>query len=92
MEAPRAEPSLLNLASFEYLDSLGCSAIVDDTVVAGVRVLNVGGGARISRRRRESLVPEVSGCGVVARGFGLMTGASEGCGGGVASSKSSFNT
>ena len=92
MEAPRAEPSLLNLASLEYLDSLGCSAMVDDKVLAGVKVLKVGGGARVSRRSRQSLVPQVSGWGVVARGFGLMTGASEGCGGGVASRRSSFRT
>ncbi len=91
-EAPRTEPSLLNFASLEDLPSLGCSAILGDRVVAGVGVLKAGGGARTSSRTRESLVPDVAGCGVVARGFGLMTGASEGWAGGVASRRSSFST
>lgn len=38
------------------------------------------------------MVPAVAGCGDVARGFGFIIGASEGCGGGVASCRSSFNT
>lgn len=33
---------------------------------------------------RESFTPAVGGAGVVAKGFGLVVGASEGCGGGVA--------
>jgi len=37
-------------------------------------------------------VPDVAGWGAVDRGFGLTTGASEGCGGGVARCKSSFST
>lgn len=44
------------------------------------------------RETRESFVPALAGCGVVARGFGFMIGASEGCGGGVARCKSSFRT
>lgn len=91
-EVALPEPSLLIFASLEYRPSLGCSAILGDTVVAGVSVLNAGGGARTSKRTRESFVPAVSGWGVVARGFGLITGASDGWGGGVASRRSSFNT
>ncbi len=33
---------------------------------------------------KESLTPAVGGAGVVARGFGLVMGVSEGCGKGVA--------
>lgn len=39
----------------------------------------------------ERLVPAVAGWGVVASGFGLMTGASDGCGGGVARCRSSLS-
>jgi hypothetical protein len=39
---------------------------------------------------RETVVPAVAGCGLVERGFGLTTVASEGCGGGVARCKSSL--
>ena len=56
--------------------------------VAGLR--NVGGFLRGSRLTRESLTPEVGGCGTVARGFGFTIGASEGCGGGVANKRSSL--
>jgi hypothetical protein len=38
----------------------------------------------------EILVPAVAGWGVVARGFGFIIGASEGCGGGVARCRSSL--
>lgn len=37
----------------------------------------------------ETFTPAVGGAGVVARGFGLMVGASEGCGGGDARCRSS---
>ena len=37
----------------------------------------------------ESLTPAVGGAGVVARGFGLLVGASEGCAGGPARCRSS---
>jgi hypothetical protein len=49
-------------------------------------------GWRGARATRESLVPAVGGEMVVARGFGLWTGASEGCGGGVARWRSSRRT
>ena len=45
-----------------------------------------------SRLSRVSPVPAVAGWGAVERGFGLAIGASEGCGGGVARCRSSFNT
>lgn len=38
----------------------------------------------------DSFTPEVGGVGPVARGFGFTIGASDGCGGGVARSKSSW--
>ena len=47
---------------------------------------------RTSRLSSDSFVPAVAGCGLVASGFGLMIGASEGCGGGVARCRSSLRT
>lgn len=47
---------------------------------------------RGARATRESLVPALGGEMVVASGFGLCTGASEGCGGGVARWRSSRST
>ena len=44
------------------------------------------------RDNNETFVPAVAGWGVVASGFALIMGASEGCGGGVARCKSSFRT
>lgn len=43
------------------------------------------------RESIETFVPADAGWGVVARGFGFMIGASEGCGGGVARCRSSFS-
>jgi hypothetical protein len=40
----------------------------------------------------DSRLPMVAGWGFVASGFGLTTGASDGCGGGVARWRSSFRT
>jgi hypothetical protein len=37
----------------------------------------------------DNLTPEYGGAGVVAKGFGFATGASDGCGGGVARRRSS---
>ena len=47
---------------------------------------------RTSRLIKDSLVPAVAGWGLVAKGFGFTTGASEGCGGGVARWRSSLST
>jgi hypothetical protein len=41
------------------------------------------------RLTSDSLTPDVGGAGFVASGFGLMIGASDGCGGGVARCRSS---
>lgn len=49
-------------------------------------------GWRGARATSESFVPVVGGDTVVARGFGLWMGASDGCGGGVARWRSSRNT
>lgn len=43
-----------------------------------------GGTLRGLTMDRESFTPAVGGAGVVARGFGLSAGISEGCSGGVA--------
>lgn len=51
----------------------------------------MAGTLRELRESIETFVPAVAGCGVVARGLGFKTGDSEGCGGGVARCKSSFN-
>ena len=48
-----------------------------------------GGTLRGLTMESESLTPAVGGPGVVASGFGLTTGASDGCGGGVARCMSS---
>lgn len=64
----------------------------DSVVVVGVSLKRAGGGVRDSRLRREILVPVVAGCGVVANGLGLTTGASDGWGGGVARRRSSLST
>lgn len=64
---------------------------VRDRVVAKGPLYEKGGG-RASRLMNESFVPAVAGWGVVAKGFGLITGASDGCGGGVARWRSSFRT
>ena len=62
-----------------------------DLVLLFVSVLYSSGGfARELKESRDNFVPAVAGWGVVASGFGLMTGASEGCGGGVARCRSSF--
>lgn len=61
-------------------------------MVVGVSLKSAGGGGLVSRLRIEILVPIVAGCGVVARGLGLRTGASDGWGGGVARSRSSLST
>ena len=44
------------------------------------------------RETSESLTPLVGGAALVDNGFGFVTGASEGCGGGVASCRSSRRT
>jgi hypothetical protein len=49
----------------------------------------VGGFFLGSRLTRDNFTPHVGGKGTVARGFGFTIGASEGCGGGVASRRSS---
>ena len=88
VEVPRPS-SLLIPPSVEYRDSLGCSGMLEvtpvrDRVVARGPLYEKGGGGRASRLMNESFVPAVAGWGVVVKGFGLITGASEGCGGGVA--------
>jgi hypothetical protein len=50
----------------------------------------VGGFLRGSRLTKVTLTPVVGGEGTVASGFGLMIGASDGWGGGVASRRSSL--
>jgi hypothetical protein len=89
-------PSLLGGASADARPSLGCSCILGWTpefVLLFVAILYKSGGfARELRDNSEILVPAVAGCGVVARGFGLIIGASEGCGGGVARCRSSLRT
>jgi hypothetical protein len=40
----------------------------------------------------ETLTPDVGGVGTVARGFGFIIGASDGCGGGVARCRSSLSS
>lgn len=52
---------------------------------------NVGGFLRGSRLTKDNLTPQVGGEGTVAKGFGLMIGASDGCGGGVARWRSSLS-
>ena len=49
----------------------------------------VGVLSRLPMLTSESLTPDVGGAGTVASGLGFMTGASEGCGGGVAKCRSS---
>lgn len=79
IDVPRPSPSLLSLASLEYRPSLGCSAMLGDSVVVvGVSLKRAGGGVRLSKLRRDTLLPVVAGCGVVAKGLGFITGASEG--------------
>lgn len=88
-------PSLLGGNwSPDALPSPGCSCMLElrfDLVLWFVPTLYKKGGELLELNdRRDSLVPAVAGCGVVARGFGFTTGASEGWGGGVARCKSSF--
>lgn len=89
-------PSLLpGATSADVRPSFGCSLILEylplDNALRLVSVLYKSGGARRELRdKSEILVPAVAGCGVVARGFGFIIGASEGCGGGVARCRSSL--
>ena len=71
-------------ASAEF-PSPNCGAVIAD-------FKNVGGFFRGSRLTRDNFTPQVGGAGTVVRGFGLTMGASEGCGGGVASKRSSWRT
>lgn len=74
-------PSSLG-ASAELLLSFGCSCILDwsaDAVLLFVSTRNrSGGAARELKESKDTLVPAVAGCGVVARGFGFIIGASDG--------------
>lgn len=64
-----------------------------DLVLKFVPILyNRGAAGREFSDSRETLVPAVAAAGVVARGFGLIIGVSEGCGGGVARWRSSLRT
>jgi len=77
--------------------SLGCSWMLERRPLEAMLfraqpVERAAGGARESMLMMDSLVPMVAGCGFVASGFGLTTGASEGCGGGVARWRSSLRT
>jgi len=76
-------PPLLPGTSKELRPSFGCSCMLEwtsDRELLFVSILYNGGGglARELRDSKETLVPEVAGCGVVARGFGLIIGASDG--------------
>jgi hypothetical protein len=75
-------PSLLGGTSAELRLSFGCSCILvcsPDRALLFVSTLNSKGGvARELRDNSDTFVPAVAGCGVVARGFGLTIGASEG--------------
>lgn len=73
--------SLLKPPSVEYRSLADWSVVLAllPARVASVNPLKVKGGmVRESIERRESCVPAVAACGVVANGLGLTTGASEG--------------
>jgi hypothetical protein len=93
VELRRPASLLLSRTSVEDWLSLGCSCMLsrapsDREVVR----YTAGESGLTSRLSRVSRVPALAGWGVVERGFGLTIGASEGCGGGVARCRSSFNT
>lgn len=88
-----ARPSLLLMVGSLELSSCGCSCILFDCPrLAAVMPLYWKGEWRASRLISDTLVPAVAGWGFVASGFGFMTGASDGCGGGVARCRSSLRT
>lgn len=93
VDVPRPSSLLRAPSSLEKRFSMGCSGMLSPRERFAAEVPWMKRGVcRTSRLARESLVPAVAGCGVVARGFGLMAGASDGCGGGVARRRSSFRT
>lgn len=87
-----ALPSLPLMVGSLELSSCGCSCILDCPRPVAVTPLYWRGDGRASRLINDTLVPAVAGWGFVASGFGLMMGASDGCGGGVARCKSSLRT
>jgi hypothetical protein len=90
-------PSLLpGTQSAEFRPSFGCSCILlwkPDLVLLFVSTLNKSGAVLFElNESNDILVPAVAGMGVVANGFGLIIGASDGWGGGVARCRSSLRT
>lgn len=85
-----APPSLLSSA--DARSSPGCSCIGALNLDCALCLKYEGAELRVLRDSNDNFVPAEAGCGVVARGFGLIIGASEGCGGGVARCKSSLRT
>jgi hypothetical protein len=85
-----APPSLLNSA--DVRSSPGCSCIGALNREFARCLKYEGAELRVLRDSNDIFVPAEAGWGVVARGFGLIIGASEGCGGGVARCRSSLST
>lgn len=85
-----APPSLLSSA--DARSSPGCSCMGAFNLEFAFCLKYDGAELRVLRDSNDNFVPADAGWGFVARGFGLIIGASEGCGGGVARCKSSLST
>lgn len=87
VDVPRPS-SLFLIRSDDSLSSGDASPRLDrgfsEKADAAIPLANITGGVCGSSDSSETLVPALSGFGSVASGFGLIIGASEGCGGGVA--------
>ena len=88
------DPLLLSAEPLSLCNSSCILAGTADLVLFDVAIRNNawGGGLRGAKVVNESLVPDVGGPIVVARGFVFGVGLSEGCGGGVAKCSSSRRT